>query len=177
MTLNGPMEGHSIKSTQFVQMASLLLLAVAVSAMLAYRRHSGIAIAVVLALGTVAVPAGWVLTRRMLGKMRQRETEDRLMTNTRTFLQSQEPARGASRIGRPVESDIEILARAIDGSKLPMQDYRKSRGTPAPPRLGDPVVFDALPRRYAIRTVCERRFADLAATLPEPAFEPPRELA
>jgi proteasome lid subunit RPN8/RPN11 len=37
---------------------------------------------------------------------------------------------------------------------------------------GEPVVFDALPRRYAVRSLYERRFADLAASLPRPVKLP-----
>jgi len=47
---------------------------------------------VALALGAVVIPCVYVLTRRMIGKVRQRETEDR-----RSCRQ---------------ESDIEILGRA-----------------------------------------------------------------
>src|ERR1035441_4591949 len=176
MTLNDAFEGRSIKSTQFVQRGSLLLLAVAASLMLAFQRHSGFTLGVVLAFGTVVVPVGYVVARRMIEKVRQRETEDRLLMQTRTYLQNQEPARGPASTGRAEESDIEILARAIDGRKLPMQDFRKCDKIASRLPLGDPVVFDALPRRYAIRSLCDRRFADLAAKLAEPASLPLCEL-
>ena len=116
------------------------------------------------------VPAGYLLARRMRDKVRQRETEDQLMAHTRTFLRNQEPMR------EKVESEIEMLARTIDGRKLLAQDFRKIHVIPALLPVGDPVVFDALPRRYAIRSLYERRFADLAATLPQPACEPLGEL-
>jgi proteasome lid subunit RPN8/RPN11 len=177
MTLNDAFQGYSIRSTQLVQRGSLLLLAVTASLMLAFRRHNGIMLGVVLALGTVVVPTGYVLGRRMLEKVRQRETEDRLMMQTRTYLQNQEPARVASAApAGEAESDIEILARAIDGRKLPIADFRKFHGIASLLPVGDPVVFDALPRRYAIRSLYDRRFADLAATLPEPASLPLSEL-
>jgi hypothetical protein len=165
MTLASALEGQSLKGAQLKQ-GSLLLLGVAASLMLAFRRHNGILLGVLLVLGTVVVPAGYILARRTLDKTRQRETEDRLMMHTRTFLQNQEPARGR------VESDIEVLARAIDGRKLPPQDFRKLEVTPAPVPIGDPVVFDALPRRYATGSLCDRRFVDLAAKMPEPASVP-----
>jgi hypothetical protein len=177
MTLNDTFEGYSVKSTQLVQRSSLLVLAVTASLMLAFRRHNGIMLGVVLALGTVVVPTGYLLGRRMLERVRQRETEDRLMMQTRTYLQNQEPVRVASATpAGKTESDIEILARAIDGRKLPIQDFRKFHGIAWLLPVGDPVVFDALPRRYAVRSLYDRRFADLAATLPEPASLPLNEL-
>jgi hypothetical protein len=172
MTLNDAFEEHSIKSTQFVQRGSLLLLAVAASLMLAFRRHNGLTLGIVLALVALVVPAGYVLSRRMIEKARNRETETRLMMHTRTFLENQEPVRASAAGTRNVESDIEILARAIDGQKLPLQEFRRYGGMAWRQPIGDPVVFDAFPRRYAIRSLCDRRFADLAARLPEPATVP-----
>ena len=169
MTSTEAFQGHSIKSTQLVQ-ASLLLLAVTASLMLALRHHNGIMLGTVLALGTMVVPAGYVVARRRRDKVRRQETEDRLMVHTRTFLRNQEPAR------ERVESDIEILARTIDGRKLPTQNFRKFDGIAAVLLIADPVVFGALPRRYAIRTLYGRRFANLAAALPEPACLPLTEL-
>jgi hypothetical protein len=170
MTLNDAFQGHSVKSTQLLQRASLLLLAVTASLMLAFGRHNEIVLGVVLVLGTVVVPAGYVLGRRMLEKVRQRETEDRLMMQTRKYLQSHEPAPGQA------ESDIEILARAIDGRKLPIEDFRKFPGIASRLPVGDLVVCGPLPRRYAIRSLYGRRFENLAATLPEPASLPLNEL-
>jgi proteasome lid subunit RPN8/RPN11 len=176
MTLNDAFEGQSLKTTQLMQKGSWLLLAVAASLILAFRRHNGIMLAVVLALATVVGPAVYVMARRMVDKVRQRETEERLMTHTRTYLQSEEPVRVIASLPAAAESDIEILARAIDGRRLPTQDFRKFAGTAFLLPVGDPVVFDALPRRYAIRSLYERRFADLAATLPRPVALPLGEL-
>jgi MFS superfamily sulfate permease-like transporter len=175
MTLNDAFEGQSLKSTQIVQKGSLIVLAVAASLVLAFSHRNGIMLGVVLAICTVAAPAVWMLTRRMLEKVRQRETEDRLLMHTRTYLQQEEPVVVAAKPAA-VESDIEILARAIDGSKLPTEDFRMSYGVALMLPVGEPVVFDALPRRYAIRGLYERRFADLSATLPKPAFLPLSEL-
>src|ERR1022692_1416478 len=64
---------------------------------------------------------------RMLEKVRQRQMEDRLIVQTRTYLQNQEPARVASAApAGKAESGIEILARAIDGRKLPIEDFRST---------------------------------------------------
>jgi hypothetical protein len=166
MTLNDAFEGHSLKTTQLIQKSSLLLPAVATCLILAFRPHTGIALGVAMALATVVIPTAYVVARRRVEKARQRETEDILMTHTRTYLRNEEPA------VFPVESDIEILARAIDGRKLPMRDFRRFEVIAALPPVADPVVFDALPKRYAIRTACEARFANLAATLPGPVFVP-----
>jgi hypothetical protein len=177
MTLNDAFEGPSIKSTQFVQKGSLILLAVAASLMLTFRRHNGIVLGGVLLLGTLLVPVGYVLVRRMKDKVRQRETEDLLMMQTRTFLQGEEPVRESAPAVQPEETDIQILARAIDGQKLPIQAFRHYDGVARLAPLGEPVVFDALPRRYAVRSLCDRRFAHLADTLPEPVSLPLGELA
>jgi len=174
MTLNDAFQGHSLKTTQFMQKGSLLVLAVAATLILAFGRHDGKMMGVVLALATVVVPAVSVLARRMVDKVRQRETEERLLMQTRTYLQTEEPAN--LRTGTEGESDIEILARAIDGRKLPMEDFRNFDCVASLLPVGEPVVFDALPRRYAVRSLYERRFADLAATLPKPAILPFSEL-
>ncbi len=174
MTLNDAFQGHSLKTTQFMQKGSLLVLAVAATLILAFGRHDGKMMGVVLALATVVVPAVSVLARRMVDKVRQRETEERLLMQTRTYLQTEEPAN--LRTGTEGESDIEILARAIDGRKLPMEDFRNFDCVASLLPVGEPVVFDALPRRYAVRSLYERRFADLAATLPKPAILPLSEL-
>ncbi|HXM45314.1 MAG TPA: hypothetical protein VN924_29025 [Bryobacteraceae bacterium] len=170
MTSTDVFQGHFIKSTQFVQKGSLLLLAAAASLVLAYRHHNGTMLGAALALCTVVVPSGCLLARRMRDKARHRETEDLLMIQTRTYLRNQEPAR------KKVESDIEILARTIDGRKLPTQDFRKIAEIAPVLPVGDPVLFDALPRRYAIRNLYDQRFADLAAALPEPERLPLGEL-
>ena len=175
MTLNDAFEWQSIKATQLMQRGSLLLLVLAATLMLAFGRHNGIVLGVVLALGTVVVPTGCVLARRMREKARQRETEDRLMMHTITYLQNQEPACMAAASAR-AESEIEILARTIDGGKLPTQDFRKFSGIVKLSQVADPAVFDALPRRYAVRGVYEGRLANLAAGLPQPVPVPLGEL-
>jgi hypothetical protein len=172
MTLNDAVEGRSARTTLLMQIGLMLLLAAAVAAslILALRHHDRIMLGVVLALGTVVVPAGPVLTRRTLAKRRQRETDDRLMLQTRTFLRSQEPARPGKRL--TPESEIEILARAIDGRRMPLQGFRIYHGVAAPMPLADPVLFNALPRRYAAGSPWDRRLANLAAALPQPALLP-----
>jgi hypothetical protein len=176
MTLNDAFEGTSLKATQLVQMGSLLLLAVAASLVLAFRHRGGVSLGIVLALGTVVLPVAYVTARRYIAKAQQRETDDRLLMQTRAYLQNEEPVTAAPAKPPAEETDIELLARAIDGSKLSVQDFRYYEATVAAAAVGEPVVFDALPRRYAIRGLYERRFADLAATLPKPASLPLSEL-
>jgi len=170
MTLNGAFQGQSLK-IHLVQKGWLLALAVVVSLTLAFRRHNGIILAEVTTLAMVAVPLGYMLRRRMAEKARHCEMEDRLMLHTRTYLRNEEPATGP----KPrKESDIEILARSIDGRKLPIQDFRRYQGAASPAPVADPVVFDALPRRYAVRSLYERRLARLAmpAIVSVPLNEP-----
>jgi proteasome lid subunit RPN8/RPN11 len=178
MTLNDAFEGRSIRMTQLMQKGSLFALALAASLILAFGRRNGVTTAVVLALCVVVAPAVYVLGKWVMGKLRLRETEARLVMHTRAYLQNHEAEWAATAVAKapPVESDIEILARVIDGQKLPIQDYRGYHGTPASVPEGEPVVFDALPRRYAIRSLYERRFADLATTLPKAVCMPLGEL-
>jgi hypothetical protein len=171
MTLNGAFQGHPLK-IQLVQKGWLLALAVVISLTMAFRRHNGIILAEVTTLAMVAVPLGYMLRRRMAEKLRQRDMEDRLMLNTRTYLHSEEPA---STPKRRKETDIEILARAIDGRMLPIQDFRRFKGVASLVPVAYPVVFDALPRRYAIRSLYEKRLAELA-TMPAIVSVPLTEL-
>ena len=159
MTLNDAFEGHSIRATQLMQKGSLLLLAVTASLVLAFARHNGIMLGVVLALAAVLAPAVYALTRRATAKAQRRETEERLMVHTRTYLQNQTPAQ------------VTTVAVVVG-----QQDFRKWDAIDPLVPLGDPVVYDALPRRYAIRSLYEQRFADLAATLPGPVSLPLSEL-
>ena len=164
MTLNGTIQGYSLK-IKLIQRGSLLLLAAMASLFLAFQRHSGIILGVVLAIATVVVPVGYVLMRRVTEKLRQHETEERLMTHTRAYLRNEEPARA-------------VRARsAINGKKKPaIGDFREYQGSASTLPVRDPVIVDALPHRYAIRSFCDRRFANRAAMLPEPAFLPLRDL-
>ena len=174
MTLNYAFVGRSLKTTQLVRKGALLLLVATASSILALPGHNGMRLVVFLALATVGIPSVYVLTGRMLAKVRQRETEDCLMMHIKTYLQNQEPAHGVSAAApgkAPADSGMQVLAQAIDERKLPMQDFRKFDGTASRSPMGYP-VFDAFPSRYAIRSVYERRFEDLVAALPVPAALP-----
>jgi hypothetical protein len=159
---------------QLGQKGWLLALAVVISLTLAFRRHNGIILAEVTTLAMVAVPFGYMLRRRMAEKLRKHEMEDRLMVHTRTYLHSEEPI-SARKVRK--ETDIEILARTVDGRKLPIQDFRRFKGVASLLPVADPVVFDALPRRYAVRSLYEQRLAGLATMPPivsVPLTEPRR---
>jgi proteasome lid subunit RPN8/RPN11 len=175
MTLNDAFEGRSLKTTHLIQRGSLLALAVTATLILTFGRHNGFMVGVVLALSTVVAPAVYVLGKRLMLKVRQRETEARLVMQTKDYLQNHESecvVRAVPAKGPEEESDIEILARVIDGRKLPTEDFRRCQVTASIPQEAQPVVFDALPRRYAVRSLYERRFADLAATLPKAVCMP-----
>ncbi len=174
MTLNDAFEGQSPRTSQLMQ-KGLFAVALTASLLLAFRYHSMVMLASALLIATVVVPTALVLVGRMRVKVQQQETEDMLMMHTRTYLQNVEPARIPAKTPK-LETDIELLARAIDGRKLPTQSFRDFPATPAPLPDGEPVVFDALPRRYAVRSLYERRFADLASTLPRPSSLPLSEL-
>ena len=166
MTLNDAIEGRSAKTTELMQKGSLAVLALSAAMILVFGRHSGIMLAVVLALCIVVAPTVYVLGKRLTVKVAQRETEERLMLNTRTYLSHETPFVPVAQAAQPIESDIEILARVIDFQKLPVQDAVSYLPAVAMPAGGEPVVFDALPRRYAVRSLYEKRFANLAANLP-----------
>jgi len=168
MTLNGTFEGNSLK-IELMQKGSLLMLAVMASLVLAFRHHNGIMLGAVTALAMVVVPAGYVLTLGVIAKLRQHETEDRLMMHTRTYLRNEKPSSAAG------ASDIGILACAIEGRKLQIEDFRMFQEIASRLPVGDPVIFGALPGRYAMRSLYEQRWADLAA-MPKIASVPLGEL-
>lgn len=175
MTLTEALEGRSLKMTRLLERGSLLLVPLAAILMLALHRHNNGAVSVFLALVALILPAAYLLSRRRVEKMRQRETEARLEIHTRSFLERQEPVR--PRNLTEDESDAEILARAIDWrSELP-RGFQKFNGIASVLPVGEPTVFDALPRRYAVRNLYERRFADPAKALPKPVFLPFSELS
>jgi hypothetical protein len=149
---------HSIESTQTVKTVLLLLLAVTATLMLGLGHHNAIMLGILLGLFTVVLPGSYMVRRSLKDKARQRETEDRLMMHTRTFLQNQEPA------------------RPLDGWKLPIQDFRKFHGTASVRAVADPVTFGLLRRQDAIRSLYEWRFTDLSAALPGPESVPLSEL-
>jgi hypothetical protein len=159
LTSDDAFEGQSVKTTRLTQKCLFLVLAVTILAVLMFR-HDGI----MLAMGTIVVPVSYVVARRQMEKARHRETEDRLLMQTRAYLQNAEPARGVS------------ATPAIDGRKLPTQGFRKFEVIAFRLPFADPRVFGLLPGRYAIRSLLERSFAGLAKCLPEPASLPLSEL-
>jgi hypothetical protein len=156
MTLNDAFEGQTMKPVQLMQRGSLLLLALAASLLLAFRRHNGFVLGVALALCTVIIPAIYVLARRVKEKTRQQETEQQLMAHTRAFLSTQEPKTWPAFVPVVKEPDAETLGERLlatlhtDGRALPVQAFRGFQEVPTRLAVGEPVVFDALPRRYAV---------------------------
>jgi proteasome lid subunit RPN8/RPN11 len=181
MTINDAFERHTIKPAQVMEVGSVLLLAIAASLMAAFRQHNRVVLALVLAFCTVVLPAVYVLGKRLMERKRQQQTEQILMMQTRTFLSTQEPAEWRT-VTAIKEPDIETLGERLlamlntDGSKLPRQGFR-THSLEAPPLPdAEAALFGALPRRYAIRSLYERRFADLATALPQPVRMPLCEL-
>jgi hypothetical protein len=110
--------------TQLMQKGSLLLLAVAASLILAFRRHNGIMLGRAGALhggGSRGVRAGAAHARQGPA------TGDGRPPHGAYQNVPAEPGTGGNCVEK-VESDIEILARTIDGRKLPIQDFRKLHG-------------------------------------------------
>ena len=161
LTSDAAFKGQSGKTTRLMRKGSFLVLAATMLAVLTFR-HDRIMVGIVLAMGTVGCPVGYLMARRQMEKARHRETEDRLLMQTRAYLQSEEPARGVS--------------AAIDGRKLPTQGFRKFEVIALRLPVADPRIFGVLAGWYAIRSLCERPFADLAGRLPEPASLPLSEL-
>ena len=150
---------------QIIETGSWLLPAAIASPILAFRPLNGITMGVALALAVIVVPAGYVLARRIRARVRRQATEARLLTQTKTYFENQVSAHGSEARGQ-AESDIQILARAIDGRKLPIQDFRKVRPASLLP-IGEPVVFGEMP--------C-RRPAERATIMPPPVTRPLTEL-
>lgn len=177
MTINDAFEEQSLKPAQIMQMGSVLLLAVAASMLLAFRQHNRLLLGASLAFCTVALPAVYVMGKRLVLKVRQQQTEQRLILHTRNFLDTQE-ATSWRAVMIAKEPDAETLGERLlaalntDGSALARPGFHAFPPKASPLPDGETVVFDALPRRYAIRGLYERRFADLAAALPMPAMTP-----
>ena len=145
-----------MKPVQLMQRGSLLLLALAATLLLAFRRHNGFALGLALAISTVFIPAIYVLARRVKEKTRQQETELQLMAHTRAFLSTQEPKSWPAVARAAKEPDAETLGERLlatlgtDGRALPVQEFRGFQEEPTRLPVGEPVVYDALPRRYAV---------------------------
>ncbi len=173
MTTNDALDGYSVRATELIQKGSLLALAAAATLILIFCRGNILMVGIVLAICTVFAPAIHVTGKRFTSKVRRRETESRLVMHTKAYLQDHE---AECTVRMPPESDIEILARVIDGRKLPVADFRSWPPVAAPLPIVEPILFHALPRRYATRTLCERRFANLASALPKPIRMPWQEV-
>jgi len=167
-------EEPSLTPAQIMRMASVLLLAIALSLMLAIRQHNRILLGLALTFCTAALPAVYVMSKRLVVRLREQETEQRLMVHTKAFLSHQEELFWQhSAVAK--EPDPETLGARLlavlntDGSALARPGL-----LPFPPRVAvpepEPVVFDALPRRYAVRNLFERRLSNGAAAMPAPAL-------
>jgi proteasome lid subunit RPN8/RPN11 len=181
MTINDAFESQTLKPVQLMKMGSVLLLAVAASLLLAFRPHNRLLFGLELVFCTIALPAVYVVAKRLKEKVRQQQTEQRLMMHTKAFLNTQEPTswRAITVVKAPnAETLGERLLAALntDGSELIRPGFRACYPDAAPAAEAETVVFDALPRRYAIRSLYERRFADLSSSLPKPATMPFSEL-
>jgi len=165
MTIDDALPGDPIRKQLTRKGTLFLLLGVTASFTLAFRGAPGIALGIDLAIGTVVLPSGYLLARRIKAKIRQREMEDRLFMQTRRFLQSQEPANMAPK------SAAGMLARTIDGRKLPVQGLLERKDFQPLVRIGKPVFFSALLRQDGARSSFARGFVELCPNL-EPIGEP-----
>ncbi len=165
MTIDDALPGESIKKKLTQKGTLLLLLGMTASFVLALSGAHGIGLGIELALGTVVLPSGYLLARRIRTTIRQRELEDRLLAQTRWYLQNLEPANSAPK------SAAGLLGRAIDGRKLPVQGPLEREDFQPLVRIGKPVFFSALLRQDGARSSSTRGFAELCPNL-KPIGEP-----
>src|SRR5579862_296853 len=166
MAINTTFDGQSLRTTHLLQKGSLAVLAASAALILSFGRNNTALVGVLLALYTVIAPAVYMLGKRMLIKVRQRETEARLIRQTKAFLENQ-----------PQEWALLSQANsAIAGRRLMMQDFCRYPATAAPLPAGEPTVFQPVPRHEAVQNLYEQHFADAASKLLVPVCTPWGEL-
>jgi hypothetical protein len=141
--------------TKLLHNGSLLLLTAAVGLAMALNRHNTLVLGAIGVLGTILIPLSYVLLRRFLYARRQRETEDRMIGQTREYLRKQEPwspLRDAS-----TESAAEAVSHAnASGSRIAPRGFKDVfAGVVAPLPNGNPVACGALTRASAAGTYFE----------------------
>ena len=169
MTWNEATAEPPMDKTQLLHKGSLLLAMAVVALLLVLNRHNTLVFGVIGALGAILVPALYFLLRRLLHAVRQRQMEDRMVMQTREFLRKQEP-------WCPPAAAAPESADALSRRMTPRGFKDVLAGVRTPLAGSNLVIFDALPRLYAVRNYCEHRLADLAATLPAPVTVPWNEL-
>jgi len=134
--------------TQILHMGSLLFLAVAAGLLMAFNRHNTFAFVVIGVLGTIMLPAAHVFMRRLLHALTQRETDERIVTQTREYLRRQQPWCPPSA----------PLLHA--GVRMTPQGFQEVfAGVVARSLPARPVIFDVLPHPDTLRDHCDYRLA------------------
>jgi len=132
--------------TKLLHNGWLVLLTAAVGLAMALNRHNTVVLGALGVLGTILIPLSYVLLRRFLHGLRQRETEARMLSQTREFLRNQEP--WSPLRDAPKESADEAVQHAnASASRIAPRGFKDVfAGALAPLPKGNPVSFGALTR-------------------------------
>ncbi|HVN06497.1 MAG TPA: hypothetical protein VMT86_18895 [Bryobacteraceae bacterium] len=140
MSWNDAVLSDSTRATQFVQRASLVLVAVAVGLTLALRHHGWIVVGAAAVLLALVAPAFYVLAQRFLAGVRQRETDKRIVLQTRDYLLRWQAIDSAAR----AESQVDALGPRRTPSS---RGFHYLEASPVSPGASELAVCDAAPRR------------------------------
>jgi len=130
--------------TKLLHNGSLLLVTAAVGLAMALNRHNTVVLGALGVLGTILIPLSYVMLRRFLHTLRQRETEDRMISQTREYLRNEEP--WSPLRDAPKESAVEAVPHAnASGSRIAPRGFKDIfDGVVAPLPKGNPVACGAL---------------------------------
>lgn len=159
MTWNDASAEPLMDRIQLLHKGSLLLFTMLVGLLMALNRHDAVVLGVIGVLGTILIPLLHVVLRRLLVALRQRETENRIIMQTREYLRNQE---AWSPLSAAQAESTEVIGRRM----TPRGFKDVFAGVAASLPGGAPVVFGAW----------SAQAAKLPAMLPAPATEPLSEL-
>jgi len=146
---------------------SLVLLTAAVALLMSLNRRNPVALVAIAGLGTILAPLLYVVSRRFLRALQRRETERRMIMQTRDYLRTQEACEPRA----TMETGDGL------GRRMTPQGFKDVfSGVAALLPEAKPVSFGALALRGEDRTSQERRLEDLPAMQAAPVSLPFRNL-
>jgi len=135
MGWNDRVLSDSTRATQLVQKGSAALLALAGALLFAMRHRGGLAMAGAVTLVALLAPAFYALLQRFLAGVRQRETDKRIVMQTRACLLSWQA------------NDLTVAGQ----KRMPSsRGFRQLEATPAGPRGSMPAICEAAPRPASV---------------------------
>ena len=137
------MLSDSTRATQFVRRASAASLALAAVLILALRQYGWVVMAAVVMVMALLTPVLYVLTQRFLAGVRQRETDKRIVRQTRDYLLRWQEIDAAAR----AESQTDTAGqRRMPSSR----GFRRVEAIPAAPGTSATTVCEAATRPASV---------------------------